>query len=91
MSKTDKTETDKTEVKVKRKMLTPEQRVAKLEAELAAAKQQAQDKDRKRHAQLNEQYKLVVTKRDALNKKLEELESELDEVEKRLPAYQFEG
>ena len=76
--------TDKTEVK-KRTMLTPEQRVAKLEAELAAAKQQAHDKDRKRHAQLSEQYMVQVTKLTDIQAKIDAINAEVSEIEQRLP------
>ena len=84
MSKTDKTETDKTEVK-KRKMLTPEERVAAAAAALEAAKQQMYDKDRKRHAQLSEQYKVQVAKLTDIQAKIEAINAEVDEIEKRLP------
>ena len=84
MSKTDKTETDKTEVK-KRKMLTPEERVAAAAAALEAAKQQMYDKDRKRHAQLSEQYKVQVAKLTDIQAKIEAINAEVGEIEKRLP------
>ena len=84
MSKTDKTETDKTEVK-KRKMLTPEERVAAAAAALEAAKQQMYDKDRKRHALLCEQYKVQVAKLTDIQAKIEAINAEVDEIEKRLP------
>src|SRR5690606_7054264 len=49
------TSTVQAEEKAKRKMLTPEERIAKIEAELAAAKAKAGDKDRKEQARLREQ------------------------------------
>ena len=56
--------------------LTPEQRVAN---------QQAYDKDRKRHAQLSEQYKVQVAKLTDIQAKIEAINAEVDEIEKRLP------
>ena len=76
--------TDKTEVK-KRKMLTPEERVAAAAAALEAAKQQMYDKDRKRHAQLSEQYKVQVAKLTYIQAKIEAINAEVGEIEKRLP------
>ena len=56
--------------------LTPEQRVAK---------QQAYDKDRKRHALLCEQYKAQVAKLTDIQAKIEAINAEVGEIEKRLP------
>ena len=69
----------------KRKMLTPEERIAKAEAELKRVKEQAQGKDRKRHEALVEKRSAISERVAKLNAQLEEIESELVEIEARVP------
>lgn len=59
--------------KTERKVLTPEQRVAKLEAELAAARKKAEDKANKQINEAKDKRAKLVEKRDALNVQILEL------------------
>lgn len=70
----------------KRKMLTPAERVAKAEAELAAAKEKAEAGDRKRHDQLQEQRAKHVEVIDDRTAKVEAIDAELNEIIERVPA-----
>lgn len=63
----------------KRTVLSPAEKIAKLEAELKAAREKAHDKDRKvvEHAKaelkkVEDKIKVLADKRDALNKEIEE-------------------
>lgn len=70
-AKADKPEATKAEAKAEakatRKMLTPAERVAKLEAELAEARKKAEAKANKAKAEATEKRAKLVEKRDALN------------------------
>lgn len=70
----------------KRKMLTPEERVAKLEADLAAARLKAESKDRGRHDQLQEQRAKLQAKVDDAQAKIEAIDAELGDIIERVPA-----
>lgn len=61
----------------KRKMLTPAEKVAKLEADLKAAREAAEAKGKVTEGKLREERAKLVTKRDALNKKIEEIDGQL--------------
>ncbi len=63
--------------KVKRTVLTPEQRVAKLEGELAAAKAKAE-------ARANREANLLLEKRSKLSARISKLMSEIDDVDTQL-------
>ena len=63
----------------KRKMLTPAEKVAKLEADLAAAREKAEAQANKKFTQLREQRAKLVEKRDALNSKIAEIDEQLPE------------
>jgi chromosome segregation ATPase len=69
------------EPKAKRKTLTQAERIAKLEAELAAARGKAVSRAQKQAERLTEQRKQLVAKRDELNTKIESVEAELKEAE----------
>lgn len=58
----------------KRKMLTPAERVAKLEADLAEARKKAEAKDNKAKAEAKDKRAKLVEKRDALNAQITELD-----------------
>lgn len=82
MAKQNQTESVETEVttdeaKPKRKQLSPEERVAKLEAELAAARERAEKKANKQRTELQ-------AKRDKLADKINGLQKQLDEIDKQL-------
>ncbi len=62
----------------KRKMLTPEQRVAKLEAELAEAKAKAEAKTRARVEVLRKQRSTLYTQIGERKEKIEQINSELE-------------
>lgn len=68
----------------KRKVLTSTERIAKLEAELAAVRQKGVDRDRKGEAKLEAQLESLVEKRDALDDRIAEVEAELKAVRKRV-------
>lgn len=68
---TEKKAMAKTEAK--RKMLTPAERVAKLEAELEAARKKAEAKANKAKTEATEKRAKLVEKRDALNAQIAEL------------------
>lgn len=57
----------------KRTVLTPEQRVAKLEAELAAARKKAEERANKAKDQARDKRTKLVEKRNALNVQIAEL------------------
>lgn len=61
----------------KRTVLTQEQRIAKLEAELKAAREKAEAKANKHFAQLRERRAKLVAKRDSLNEQIAAIDSEL--------------
>lgn len=73
--------------KPKRKNLTPAERIAKIEADLAKAKEAATAKDRKRHevvtgeiSKLDEKIKDLTDKRDALVAEQSEIEGRVPEL-----------
>lgn len=66
-----------TEDKPKRKVLTAAERVAKLEAQLAAAREKAAEKDGKRIASLKTKRSKLAERRDALSKQISEIDEEL--------------
>lgn len=61
------------EDKPKRTMLTPEQRVAKLEAELAAARERAEKKANKAVNEAKDKRAKLVEKRNALDNQIAQL------------------
>lgn len=85
------TKAQSTEDKPKRTILTPEERVAKLERELAEAKVKAQAKDRKRLDVVIERRALLQAKVDGITKQLTELSSEQSELETKLGIVTDEG
>lgn len=60
----------------KRKMLTPAERIAKAEADLAAIKAKAAADSGKKAAKVDEKLKSLVAKRDKLNEQIAALEVE---------------
>lgn len=71
----------------KRKMLTPAERVAKLERELAEARDKAQGKDRKEQARLEEKVKTLREKAGKINDEIAAVEAELNVVTARLSVH----
>lgn len=63
--------------KVKRTVLTPEQRVAKLEAELDAAKAKAE-------ARANKEAKTLHDRRSSLMKRVNEITAKIDDIDTQL-------
>lgn len=76
------TTTAPAKTEAKRKMLTPEQRVAKLEADLAAARKKAEAKTNKAKAEATEKRAKLVAKRDALNVQILELTETIGDVDR---------
>lgn len=68
-------------VKAKRTMPTAAERVARLEAELAAAKAKAEAKANKAKAENIERRAKLIVKRDALNTMISNLDTVIGEVE----------
>lgn len=62
----------------KRKILTPQERVAKLEAELKAAREKAEAKAKAESDQLTERRAKIVERRDLLNTQIEEIDKQLE-------------
>lgn len=69
----------------KRKMLTPEERIAKAKAELEALEAKAADRDRKRYSELGEQRAKHVAVIDERTAKVEAIDTEMHEIDARLP------
>ena len=65
----------------KRRMLTPEERVARLEAELKAAREKAAAKSRKQADQLKEQRTKLVARRNEISDKIQAIDAQLAELE----------
>lgn len=63
--------------KRERKVLTAEERIAKLEADLATARAKAQAKADKANNELREKRAKLVAKRDELSAKIEEIDGQL--------------
>ena len=76
----------KTEAKPKRVTLTPAERIAKAEAELAAAKEKAYSKLVKEHASLLEQAAKNDAKIAELQAKNEGIAARAKEIEEQVPA-----
>lgn len=70
--------------KAKRKVLTPAERIAKAEADLQALREKAHEKDAKAVAKIDDQLKVKVEKRDALNEEIAKLETEKAEAQARI-------
>lgn len=70
----------------KRRMLTPQERAAKLERELEEARAKAEAADRKRYNVLDEQWAKLVAKRDEITVKLDAIDDEMSEIVERVPA-----
>lgn len=70
----------------KRKMLTPQERVAKAQAELAEAVAKAEAKDRARYAVLTEKHEATKAKAEVLTALLDEYRGELRAIEERVPS-----
>lgn len=66
--------------KVTRKMLTPAERVAKIEADLAAARAKLTEKSDKERTVLSDKRDKLVAKRDALNVEINEANQRLEEL-----------
>ena len=77
MGKNDKAAAPVAEKK-KRTVLTDAERLAKMEAELRAAREKAQTKATAKITKLEEQVKALVKKRDALNDQIGQLTSEVN-------------
>lgn len=69
----------------KRTILTPAQRVAKAEAELAEIKAKAEEADRKALVKLTEQRDKITARIIKDGDKLAEVQEEIDEILARLP------
>lgn len=82
MAETAKKATPKAPAKEKstRKMLTPAERVAKIEADLAAARAKLTEKSDKERAALTDKRDKLVVKRDALNAEINEANQRLEEL-----------
>lgn len=63
--------------KKERKVSTPEERIAKLEADLAAARQRAEVKANKAHDLLRTQRAKLIERRDVLQEKIDTITDEL--------------
>lgn len=66
--------------KATRKMLTPQERVAKIEADLAAARAKLTEKSDKERSVLTDKRDKLVVKRDALNAEINEANQRLEEL-----------
>lgn len=84
-AKTSEAKAEADKPKATRKMLTPEEKIAKLEADLQAARAKVQEKDRKRFAEVTDKMTSLQTKRDEITKQLEELAGERDAIVQRVP------
>lgn len=71
--------------KPKRKLLTPEEKVAKLERDLAEARAKASEKDRKRFAEVADKISKLEAKRAEINLQLDGLAGERDAIVARVP------
>lgn len=71
--------------KATRKTLSVEERIAKAEAEVQALRAKAQEKDRKRFAEVTDKITALETKRNGIDKQLEELGGERDAIVARVP------
>jgi hypothetical protein len=76
------TATETTESKADRKRRTDAERIAALEAELAAVRNKAADRAKTKLERLNTQRDALVSKRDDLNAKIEAVEAEIKDAEK---------
>ena len=72
---------NKNESAPKRKMLTAEERVAKLEADLAAAKERATEVRGRRANELKSKIAKLKERRDKINAQIEEHEAKLTEAQ----------
>lgn len=61
----------------KRRVLTPEERIAKLEQDLAEAKRKANEKAAKRATQLGEQRAKLVERAEEIARKIQAIDTEL--------------
>lgn len=77
--------------KAKRKNLTPAERIAKAEADLAALRQKAVSSDQARLSKLDEKIKAVTTKRDELVSQANALQQERASIVERLQAAEKQG
>lgn len=75
------TSTASSEPKRTRTVLSPAERIAKLEAELAAARESAAGRAAKKLERLQAQRTALVEKRDALDEKIKAVEGEIKEAE----------
>lgn len=71
--------------KPKRKVLTAEEKIAKLEQDLADARAKAQGKDRKRYSEVVEKITALEAKRSEINLQLDGLAGERDAIVARVP------
>lgn len=69
-----------------RRMLTPQEKLAKAEAEVRAAREAAEAADKKRHGFLVEQRDKATARRDSENAKILGFNTEIGEIEKRTPS-----
>lgn len=72
------------ESKPKRKTLTAAERIAKLEADLKAAREKAHDKDRKVVERATAELKKLTAKRNELDTKIKDIESEIKDAQSRI-------
>ena len=77
MATAKKTASSKEKATTTRKVLSPAERVAKLEADLAAAKSKLEDKDRKVLTETLAERDKLAAKRDELNTKLDALDTKV--------------
>lgn len=83
--KTEAPEAEAAPAKAKRKVLTPEEKIAKLEQDLADARAKAQSKDRKRYAEVVEKITALQAKQSEINLQLDGLAGERDAIVARVP------
>ena len=81
----------KAETKRTRTVLSPDQKIAKLEADLAAAREKKVEKEGKVRKDLVEKRDKVKAKVDELRKQVSELDAEIERIDAASPATADEG
>lgn len=75
-----KKDTNVTEIKPKRKQLTPAERVAKIEAELRAAREKLEAKSKKQIEQLLEKRKTLLARAEKIDAQVNEIDNQLEDL-----------
>lgn len=75
-----KKDTNVTEIKPKRKQLTPAERVAKIEAELRAARVRLEAESKKKIEQLLEKRIALIARAEKIEEQVEAIDSQLEDL-----------